>query len=53
MMSQEEKSKSLDLCLVLCWIGGPILAIAVILALSGDNGRLRYTSDEFTNGWRR
>jgi hypothetical protein len=47
MAPQEERSKSLDLWLVLCWIGGPFLAIAVILALGGDNGRLRYTSDEF------
>jgi hypothetical protein len=47
MAPQEEGSKSLDLWLVLCWIGGLFLAIAVILALSGDNGRLRYTHDEF------
>jgi len=47
MAPQDEGSKSFNVWLMMCWIGGVLLAVAVILALSGDNGRLRYTANDF------
>src|ERR1700731_2134093 len=47
MAEQNKTSASLDLLLMVCWVGGLILAILVIVALSGEEGRLRYTSGGF------
>jgi hypothetical protein len=47
MAPKDKRSKSLEYWLVVCWIAGPILASLVILALSGENGRLRNTSNDF------